>query len=164
MRTDSGLLDQGQADMADMKGADMAPEDMAAEDMAAEDMGEAEMGVDPACMFIDLDAFYYKCGRLEDFLTLRKFEDPQLGAARCPEFYVMAGQRYPSAQAALQAQSCDMTCRWAPFMSVSMLHCGQRTGYIQWTSPTPTCEPIFEFAQGVYPSVERWQMAHPCPG
>lgn len=146
-------------------GKDMSPnDDMTVSDMSQQqdmqDMSLTEdMKADPACMYIDLDVVYHKCG--EDYRQLRKFEDVDLGAERCPEYYILGQQRFEDAASALASLSCELTCSYAPAMSVSFVHCERRNGYIEWRA-AEGCEPIFEFAEGIYPSFDRWKMAHPC--
>lgn len=159
----------------DMSTADMSAEDMTktpdmnvpdADMGAMADMPEdRDMAADPACMYLDLDVLYYQCGDQGDYSLLRKFEDVDLGEARCPVYYTLKGTRYETAAQALQDKQCATSCAYKASMSVTFLHCEQRNGYIQWTAgDDAACPPIFEFAEGVYPSVERWKMANPCPG
>lgn len=149
-------------------GKDMAStEDMQASDMSQtqdmqdmSDMSSSEdMKADPACMYIDLDVSYHKCG--EDYRLLHKFEDVDLGAERCPEYYTLGQNRFEDAASALASLSCEQTCSYTPAMSVSFVHCERRNGYIEWRA-AEGCDPIFEFAEGIYPSFERWKMANPC--
>lgn len=143
-------------------GPDMSStQDMKSSDMSQlQDMSGEDMKADPACMYIDLEAFYYKCG--EDYLMLRIFEDLDLGEPRCPVYYGLGQQRFNDVQSALASRSCDQTCSYAPAMSVSFVHCERRNGYIEWRAAGEGCAPIFEFAEGIYPSFERWKMANPC--
>jgi hypothetical protein len=142
------------ADMAD----DMSSPDQSADDMSA-DMTDPDMS---ACMYIDFDVSYVRCGEFNMYSLLRKLEDRDLGAVACPVYYTLKGKEYPTAAAALAAEQCDASCQYTATMSVTFLHCERRNGYIKFTADG--CPDIYEFAEGVYPSVELWRMANPCPG
>lgn len=147
-------------DMTEDMTADMA-EDMT-EDMA-QDMDAPDLPPrDPRCMYLDYDVYYVKCGQLDMHKLLRKMEDRDLGEQLCPVYYTLNGMEYATAEQAIRANQCDGACQYVATMSVSLLHCERRTGYIKWTADS--CPDIYEFSEGVYYSVEQWRMANPCPG
>lgn len=158
---DQDTPDQDAPDMdAPDQTADMA-EDMT-EDMA-QDMDSPDLPPrDPSCMYLDLDVYYVKCGQLEMHKLLRKMEDRDLGEQLCPVYYTLNGMEYATAEQAISANQCEGACQYVATMSVSLLHCERRTGYIKWTADS--CPDIYEFPEGVYYSVEQWRMANPCPG
>jgi hypothetical protein len=149
------------ASSADASSAD-ASADVGAQDASMMDASDAEadaQGPDPRCMFLDLNVRYVRCD-LGDYQLLRYFEDPNLGDATCPPYYVLRGTRYASPEDALAGESCDGTCQYAPQNSFTVLRCGVRTGYELWTARD--CDDIYITPDGVYPSVEAWEMANPC--
>lgn len=146
------------ADMADDMADDMYSPDQSAADMSA-DMTDPDMS---ACMYFDFDVSYVRCGEFNMYSLLRKLEDRDLGPEACPVYYTLKGKEYPTAAAALAAEQCDASCQYTASMSVTFLHCERRNGYIKFTADG--CPDIYEFAEGVYPSVELWRMANPCPG
>jgi hypothetical protein len=152
-------------DAPDMDMPDLTP-DMDTPDMTedmTEDMDAPDLPPrDPRCMYLDYDVYYVKCGPLEMHKLLRKMEDRDLGEQLCPVYYTLNGMEYATAQQAISANQCNGACQYVATMSVSLLHCERRTGYIKWTADS--CPDIYEFPEGVYYSVEQWRMANPCPG
>ena len=132
-------------------------------DGEAEDTDIAPPTPDPACGYIDLVIDIIQCratyGYLHGWTPASPRDD-------CPAYYTIRGQRghFGSAAEAAAAANCSLDCQWSPSMSVSWLRCGRRSGYIIFETPEPTCGALYEFPEGIFPSVEAYERAHPCPG
>ena len=74
------------------------------------------------------------------------------------------GNDYPDIQAAIAGEGCSPTCVYKPFQSVSFIdHCNRRNGYIVYRAQDPSCADLYEFSNGLFPSVAAWEQATPCP-
>ena len=65
-------------------------------------------------------------------------------------------------QPAASAASAGVGCIWSKAVSVTLLYCGQKTGYIRFDAPDPGCDPVYQFPGGYYPSFDAFKAAHPC--
>lgn len=84
------------------------------------------------------------------------------GAEACPPYATGTdGERYATVAEAIAGSSCEDSCVWRAAMSVSLLRCGRRTGYIEFRADG--CDPVIETPDGIFRSREEWDMAAPCP-
>ena len=158
---DAALTDAAPADAArtDAAPADAALTDAAPADAALTDAAPTDAGV--TCDYLDLDVWITTCGT--GYVYVRRFAPIEAPASACPEYYVLRGMRYDDLRAALTAGGCDAACLRRAATSVSLLRCGVRTGYIVFEDAEDDCEPVYETPDGLFPSIEAWNEAHPCP-
>lgn len=151
---DSGSADTGVPDVG-IAEAGTTPDAGEADAGAPADAGAVDGGV---CNYIDLNVCVVDCGAYE---YAHQFVDTLGG---CPDYYRLRGNDYPDINAALAGESCNTTCIYKAFQSVSFIdHCGRRNGYIVFTAPDAGCADLYEFSSGLYGSVADWQAATPCP-
>lgn len=113
-----------------------------------------------ACEYIDLDIWIVRCDG--QFAYARTFTDLG-GRPECPPYTTLGDGTYSDAAAAYAELSCDPQCEWRAAMSVSaMCVDGRRTGWIEYRGTEGACEPVFEFAEGLFPSVEAWNAETNC--
>lgn len=173
---DSALADADPADVADT-GADGGPDatpDAAVLDAAAPDADNLDAGLDAGpdagpdagdagplpCDYLDLQINLVQCPG--GFQYLRGFEDLN-GNPNCPPYWELGGNQYSSSAAAVSGQGCNSACIYQASTSVSLIDpCGRRNGYIIFTANG--CPDIYEFADGIFPSVEAWEAQLNCGG
>ncbi|MCA9604545.1 MAG: hypothetical protein KC619_03050, partial [Myxococcales bacterium] len=112
-----------------------------------------------ACAYLDLDLWISDCGSGHAYV--RRWTDT--GSAGCPDYYTVGSARYATLADALSMNGCDPDCLRAAAMSVTLLRCGVRTGYITYRDPEMDCDELLETPDGLYGSVAEWNTAHPCP-
>ena len=114
----------------------------------------------PACAYVSIDDKVVHCG--SSYKSVHHFSAPSSSSTQCPDFWGMtaSGPHHASAMDAAAASGCDTTCVWSAAISVSMLHCGQKTGFIRFDAAG--CPQLYQFPDGYYPSVAAWEAAHPC--
>ena len=140
---------------ADADGAPKPPPD--ALDAAPEaDAPDPPDGAAP-CAYLDDPRILHCADAYEYARVWTDVGDP----VACPPFVLFRGLRYADLHAAAAAQGCDPMCLYRPGISVSYLHCGSRNGYIVYQATA--CPDVYEFAEGLYLSVEAHEAAHPCP-
>jgi len=84
------------------------------------------------------------------------------GAEACPPYATGTdGERYDTVAEAIAGSVCEDSCVWRAAMSVSLLRCGRRTGYIEFRAEG--CDPVIETPDGIFRSREEWDAAAPCP-
>ena len=139
----------------------------AAVDAGPPDGGAAEDGGEPAadagastCRYDLGEMHIVLCGGAPTYLSeLVDFADRS-----CPPRYVLGGTTYGSLSDALTGEGCSDQCLYRAAMSVSFIdHCGRRNGYIVFRAPDPgACPDVYEFFNGLFPSVEAWERDTPC--
>jgi hypothetical protein len=115
----------------------------------------------PGCTYANVDEKLAECG---GFYKLILQYTKQSGPGTCvSQYWVVKGEtgQHASAAAAAAAGGCDGQCIWSKAMAVTMLRCGQKTGFIRWDATG--CPSLFEFPGGWYPSVADFEAANPCP-
>jgi hypothetical protein len=146
----------------DTAGEDDAGGERDADPDTSEPAGDAALppDADGGCSPVEIDNALVRCDG--SFRMVSFFQDT-VDRSACADFVQVAGSpdRWPDVDAAVAALNCEAECRWVMAMSVSLVRCGRRTGYIEFRSET--CGSVFEFAEGLYPSVEAWEEANPCP-
>jgi hypothetical protein len=152
-------IDAGSADAASLDaGADAMVADAMVADAMIADAGTPDGG---GCDYLDFDIWIGICAGTDRYI--RRFQNVAGTTTGCPDFYRIGTTRYESLADALTAQSCDPGCLRAVATSVTLLRCGVRTGYIVFEDREMDCEPVYETPDGLFPSVEAWNAAHPCP-
>ena len=116
------------------------------------------------CGYLDLGVFIADCdGR---FRYVRQW-GPTGGATveMCPEYWTIDGIRaqFTAAEDALNAATCTPDCLRGAAMSVTLLRCGVRSGYIVYRDRGEDCGEVIETPDGIFSSVEAWDEAAPCP-
>ncbi|MBX3271751.1 MAG: hypothetical protein KF729_15900 [Sandaracinaceae bacterium] len=139
--------------------SDAASSDAASSDAASSDAAASDGGVE--CDYLDFDVWITDCGA--GYVYVRRFAPIDAPASACPEYYTLRGVRYDDLPAALAAGGCQPECLRRAATSVTLLRCGVRTGYIVFEDAEDDCEPVYETPDGLFPSVEAWNEAHPCP-
>jgi len=143
-RTDSGAAEDDAGSAADL-GAD---EDLgSASDLGAEDAG-AE------CTFLD-DPMIASCSG--GYTYIRRWFATE---GDCPDYWTIGGIRFETEELALASRDCTPECTRRAGTSVSLIRCGVRTGYIVYDDPD--CDEAVETPDGIFPTVEDWNEAHPC--
>lgn len=130
-------------------------------DTSPEDATLVTPEASPGCTYANVDEKLAECG---GFYKLVLQFTRQSGPATCvSQYWVVQGEtgQHASAAAAAAAGGCDGQCIWSKAISVTMLHCGQKTGFIRWDATG--CPSLFEFPGGWYPSVADFEAANPCP-
>lgn len=169
---DSAIADADPADVADVGadgGVDAAP-DAADPDASPADADLLDAGPDAGpdagdagplpCDYLDLQINLVQCPG--GFQYLRGFEDLNANP-NCPPYWELGGNQYSSAAAAVSGQGCNSACIYQASTSVSLIDpCGRRNGYIIFTANG--CPDIYEFADGIFPSVEAWEAQLNCGG
>ncbi len=126
------------------------------------DAGEpGDAGMDAGCGYLDLGIFIADCA--SGYVYVREWSgtgefDPDL----CPTYYTVGATRFDTLEAALASDSCDPECLRGAGMSVTLLRCGRRTGYIVYRDRGEDCDDAYETPDGIFPSIEAWDEAHPC--
>jgi hypothetical protein len=110
-----------------------------------------------ACSYLD-DPVIVSCA--PRFEYARVWTDTSNPAA-CPPYTTFRSNTYADPVEATCAQGCNPSCIYRASMSVSFLFCGRRSGYIVYRADN--CADVYEFAEGLYPSVEAHAEANPCP-
>ena len=154
LTTDAGIRDAGRADAGSDAGAVRLD-------------GGADAGPDAGldCAYLDLNDFIADCsGR---YTRLREWTATASGvtAEQCPPYWTIEGRtgQLPSAEAALSGSSCDPDCLRGASTSFSILRCDRRSGYIQYEDREGDCEAAIDTPDGIFDSVESWNLAAPCP-
>lgn len=112
------------------------------------------------CDYLDLDIWIVRCDG--GYAYARTFTDLG-GRDSCPPYTTVGTSRFPDAPDAYAALDCDPQCEWRAASSVSaMCVDGRRTGWIEYRAIEEACAPVFEFAEGLYPSVEAWNAETNC--
>ncbi|MBK6690159.1 MAG: hypothetical protein IPG45_37185 [Deltaproteobacteria bacterium] len=169
---DSSFADAEPADAADA-GADGGPDatpDAGPADADAPDADDLDAGPDAGpdagdagplpCDYLDLQINLVQCPG--GFQYLRGFEDLN-GNPNCPPYWELGGNQYSTAPAAVSGQGCNSACIYQASTSVSLIDpCGRRNGYIIFTANG--CPDIYEFSDGIFPSVEAWEAQLNCGG
>jgi hypothetical protein len=148
---ENGDADEGDASEGDGDGSGDAADDAAD---VAEDIDEG------GCTPVEIETVLLRCDGVYRYAgTFRDVADKP----ECAPFVRLSGVEgeWSDVDAAVTANACDEECRWRFANSFSLLRCGVRTGYIELQHDT--CGALFEFAEGLYPSVEAWERANPCP-
>lgn len=161
-RSDLGLSDMG-ADLATPDtGTDVGVDDLGAPDRgssldaAPADLGEADAG---ACNDTVLDSVILECPSGYEYARVVGTRPVQRG---CPDEILLSGTRYPDLPSAIAGAACNQSCVWRASMSVSFVdHCNRRNGYIIFRARG--CDDLYEFSNGLFPSVMAWTQATPCP-
>lgn len=168
--TPAGLPDNGPRDLGPVESdsgatpVDLGPEDAGVDAGAPPDQGTPpDLGVTD-CGYLDLGVFIADCdGR---FRYVRQW-GPTGGATveMCPEYWTIDGIRaqFRTAEAALDAGTCTPDCLRGAAMSVSLIRCGVRSGYIVYRDRGEDCGELIETPDGIFTSVEAWDEAAPCP-
>jgi hypothetical protein len=110
-----------------------------------------------ACSYLD-DPIIVACA--PRFEYARVWTDTSNPAA-CPPYTTFRSNTYADPIEATCAQGCNPACIYRATLSVSFLFCGRRSGYIVYRAAN--CADVYEFAEGLYPSVEAHAEANPCP-
>jgi hypothetical protein len=139
-----------------------ASEDAASTDDAsvALDAPASDAGASPdtGCTYIDQPYIVF-C--VEDYEYVREWSAIE-GAAACPPYATgTRGDRYATLAEAIAGSACEDACVWRAGRSVSLLRCGRRTGYIEYVASG--CASLYETPDGIFRSLEEWDMAAPCP-
>lgn len=173
--TDSGVRDAdpgdvGAEDVTDL-GVDAAAPDGGADDAGAQDATPSDATVDGGpgdaaadggqpCDYLDLNLNIVLCPGGYEYL--RGFEDLNQNPA-CAPYWELRGNSYATSQAAIAGEGCGATCVYQASTSVSLIDpCGRRNGYIIYTASG--CPDLYEFAEGLFPSVEAWEAQLNCGG
>ncbi len=123
--------------------------------------GPTDAGTDAGgCDYLDFDIWITDCGSAHPYV--RRWTDIG-GASGCPDYFTIGGTRYATLADALASMSCDSDCLRRAAMSVTLLRCGVRTGYITFEDPEMDCDDLLETPDGLFRSREEWDAAHPCP-
>ncbi len=149
---DAGTVDTGPGDTG--------PGDGGSADSGL-DGGPTDAGMDAGCGYLDLGIFIADCA--SGYVYVREWSgtgefDPDL----CPTYYTVGATRFDTLEAALASDSCDPECLRGAGMSVTLLRCGRRTGYIVYRDRGEDCDDAYETPDGIFPSIEAWDEAHPC--
>jgi hypothetical protein len=155
---DAGDLDAGATDGGDL---DAGPTDAGSPDAGDRpDLGDRCDEV-PApgstCAHLD-DPYIVRCG--DRYRYVRQWTDATSDACR-PFATDPDGKRYADLAAAAACAGCDETCILRASTSVTLLRCGRRTGYIEFTADG--CESVIETPDGIFRDVDAWNEAVPCP-
>jgi hypothetical protein len=115
-----------------------------------------------ACSFLDLDIAIVQCG--DGYGYVRRWSDFERGDEACVPYWTITGNdsEFPTLEEAVNAAGCAAECQYRASVSVSLIYCGRRTGYIEYASPVESCGSLFEFPAGLYTSVEAHNAANPC--
>ena len=164
----AAIVDAAAADVRDSAAPDrQRVPDLARRDLpATRDLPRSQPDLRPApdtapgCAYVSIDDKVVHCG--SSYKSVHHFSAPSSSSTQCPDFWGMtaSGPHHASAADAAAASGCDTTCVWSAAISVSMLHCGQKTGFIRFDAPG--CPQLFQFPDGYFPSVAAWEAAHPC--
>jgi hypothetical protein len=169
--SDSSSGTPGDSQVGDFQAIDLGADDQreeSAPDQAAQDVGGGEapsadvMSPDasPGCSYAVVDEKVVLCGSAYTYvLKLNLTTGPSACSASYWVVKGASGQHATPADAAAAA-GCATNCIWSKAVSVTLLHCGQKTGYIQFEAPG--CDPLLQFPDGYYPSFEAYETAHPC--
>ena len=152
---DAGTRDAASGDLAD-----------AAVDLGEPDLGPADGGVDagvdldlgppaPMCSFLD-DVFIVSCAA--GYRYLRRWY--AIDGGECPDYYTLDGATFETEAEALASDACSPDCTRHPSTSLTIIRCGVRTGYIIFRDDD--CDVAIETPDGIFPSREAWDEAHPC--
>lgn len=122
---------------------------------------DAEPAGDAGCDYIDLDAFIVKCS--SGFRYAYRFVDTNQS---CAEYFQLGAFSGSTLLEVIEAAECDPSCQYAPATSVSFIDpCDRRNGYIVFrAADDEQCPPVYEFAEGLFSSVEAWEQALNCGG
>ncbi len=113
---------------------------------------------DTGCTYIDEPIIVY-CVDAYDYV--RNWTAIE-GAEACPPYATGTdGERYATVAEAVAGSACEDSCLWRAGISVSLLRCGRRTGYIEFRAEG--CDSVIETPDGIFRSREEWDMAAPCP-
>ncbi|MBO6935005.1 MAG: hypothetical protein JJ863_08515 [Deltaproteobacteria bacterium] len=154
--SDAGPLDGGQRD----SGA--SDDDAGSSDLGAEeDLGSPDdLGADPEdagaeCTFLD-DPMIASCSG--GYTYIRRWFATE---GDCPDYWTIGGGgRFETEELALASRDCTPECTRRAGTSVSLIRCGVRTGYIVYDDPD--CDEAVETPDGIFPTVDDWNAAHPC--
>lgn len=117
-----------------------------------------DLGIDAlACSYMELDREVVLCAGA--YKMIKRLVS---NSGTCPPCWTMdAGATcFNDSVAAATAAGCDITCVWTFFQAVTFVHCGHKNGYEMLTAPS--CDDLYLFADGYYPSFEAWAAEHPC--
>lgn len=157
----------GDSQMIDL-GASHDQMNESAPDQAVLDVGGGEApsadvvlpDASPGCSYAVVDEKVVLCGPVYTYVLKHGLTSGP-GACRSSYWAVKgAGGQHATPSDAAAAAGCATDCIWSKAVSVTLLHCGQKTGYIQFEAPG--CDPLLQFPDGYYPSFEAYQTAHPC--
>jgi len=165
------VIDSGPSDAGGSDSGDDAGEPVPDAGAASGDGGVDLTCVDTAanapleCEYLDLDRVLVRCDGELTFAA--GWGDYQ--RETCPRYWTLSGRRCGTLDAVIAESECASRCRWVAATSVSLVHCGRRTGYITFVSrlpdgePDPECPVQYEFSDGWYESVEAWAEKNACP-
>jgi hypothetical protein len=114
----------------------------------------------PSCTYDVIDEKLVLC-----LGVYRYIERYQLGSGPnscAPGYWTVQGTpgQHPNPTDAAAAAGCDATCIWSKATSVTLIHCGHKTGYIEFQAPA--CPAVLQYSDGYYPSPAAYSAAHPC--
>jgi hypothetical protein len=114
------------------------------------------------CNYLDLGISIVSCGDGHSYL--REWTDLDGNTRACPAYYTISGDTssWGTAAEALASQSCDDSCMYVASTSVSWVRCGRRGGYIVYRADGRDCGELYELPEGLFPSIEAYNAAHPC--
>jgi len=115
-------------------------------------------GLALTCDYLDTEIFLVTCGSKN--LFLRHWTANATGAT-CADFWTLDGKQFLSKQAALASKACDTKCLRAPAISVSLIRCGAKTGYIKYSATG--CGDLLDTPDGIFKSLDDWNSKTPCP-
>ena len=155
--TSSDLGSFSDAGSDDVMPADLGPSVDAGE---IHDLG-ADASSDAGCDYLDLDLIIVKCASA--YAYARRWVDLN---SQCADYYELTGHSGPSLSGVIEDAMCDPSCEYRARMSVSFIDpCGRRNGYIVYgTADDELCPPLYEFAEGLFPSREAWEKVINCGG
>ena len=152
--TDVDLSDVDDASDDTTGDTDVDAEDDTDTDIDAEDDADASI----ECNYLDLGIFIVEC--VDTPTRIRRWSATNATDEECPPYYTVGIIPYDTYEEAIAGASCDDSCIWTQFQSVSLVYCDRRMGYIVWDAEG--CDPLYEYSDGLYPSHEAYTEAHPC--
>lgn len=121
-------------------------------------IADAGPAIDTGCTYIDEPLIVYCVDAYDYVRGWTAVEDPK----GCPPYATGTdGERYDTVAEAIAGSACEDSCVWRAAMSVTLLRCGRRTGYIEFRADG--CDSVIETPDGIFRTREEWDMAAPCP-